>query len=190
MARALMFLLLLGVAHADTSAPPPPRPSKPVPQSAPPLPVLPAGPREPLDIPKDPKSADIEEAEMRTLLTQWLDAQNRGDFSAYQALYADSFEGIRRSGPRTVHLGRAKWMADRERMFKKPMTVTADAIELGKVSRSTSANYSLRGIIFVQTWASGSYRDVGKKQLMLIREGSSPLRIAREEMLDSRTAPQ
>jgi len=39
-------------------------------------------------------------------------------------------------------------------------------------------------VTFTQTWESGSYRDVGPKQLVLVGEGAA-MRIAREEMLAS-----
>ncbi len=34
---------------------------------------------------------------MRNLIDTWLAAQNQGDFARYQALYAERFEGIKRT---------------------------------------------------------------------------------------------
>ena len=121
----------------------------------------------------DPKS------DAHALLTEWLDAQNTGNFAAYQSLYAPSFTGVRRSGPRTASFDRAGWMADRERMFRKPMTVSAEKVRV--IADAASAR-----VIFVQRWASGGYSDVGAKELVL-RRGPGGFRIAREELFGSAT---
>jgi len=109
----------------------------------------------------------------RALVDAWLAAQNQGDFAAYQALYAPQFVGIRRSGAKVVELDRAGWLKDRERMFKKPMVVKAKDLRVDDLR-----------VQFVQTWQSGTYKDTGRKQLMLVKVGSD-LRIAREELLES-----
>jgi hypothetical protein len=124
-----------------------------------------------------PLPARAQSSEATALITRWLAAQNGGDFAAYQALYAARFTGVRRSGNRTVMLDRAGWLKDRGRMFKKPMKVSVD-----KVTGSGGEGSEL--VRFVQTWASGSYQDVGPKELLLIRDGGT-VRIAREEMLTS-----
>jgi ketosteroid isomerase-like protein len=115
--------------------------------------------------------------EVRKVVDKWLDAQNRGDFAAYEQLYAARFTGVRRSGPRTVKMDRAGWLADRRRMFQKKMEVSIDKLAI-------AAAPSASRVTFVQTWASGSYKDVGDKQLVVVREGSA-WKIAREEMLRS-----
>jgi hypothetical protein len=117
-------------------------------------------------------------------MTHWLGAQNDGDFAAYERLYARDFEGVRRSGSRTVHLDRTGWMKDRGRMFKKPMHVDAD-------ETSVMARGAATVVMFMQTWRSGNYHDVGRKRLELVSEDNA-LRIRREELLESRmqtTAP-
>ncbi len=120
--------------------------------------------------------------ETRALLDAWLAAQNRGDFAAYEKLYAHKLTGVRRSGPRTVSLDRAGWMRDRQRMFQKPMKVTASEIRI--VGTPASAR-----VTFTQEWESGSYHDRGPKQLVVVREEGAA-RIAREEMLSSeKSAP-
>jgi hypothetical protein len=121
----------------------------------------------------DPKS------DAHVLLLRWLDAQNAGNFADYQSLYAPSFTGVRRSGPRTASFDRAGWMADRERMFRKPMTVSAEEVRV--IADAASAR-----VIFVQRWASGGYSDVGAKELVLWR-GPGGFRIAREELFGSAT---
>jgi hypothetical protein len=118
------------------------------------------------------------DAEARALIERWLKSQNAGDFPAYQALYAEKFGGVRRSGARTVVLDRAAWMKERGRSFKRGMTVetTPPKIEIrGDTVRAT----------FRQTFQSGRYRDVGDKQIDFARENGA-LRIVREEMLTSK----
>jgi ketosteroid isomerase-like protein len=115
-------------------------------------------------------------ADARALIARWVEAQNQGDFAAYQSLYARTFTGVRRSGGRTVNLDREGWMRDRKRMFGKPMKVTVGDLQL-----------SPAGATFTQTFESGRYQDSGKKQLAFAREEGG-LRIAREEMLESKLA--
>jgi len=121
----------------------------------------------------DPKS------DAHVLLLRWLDAQNTGNFADYQSPYAPSFTGVRRSGPRSASFDWAGWMADRERMFRKPMTVSAEKVRV--IADAASAR-----VFFVQRWASGGYSDVGAKKLVL-RRGPNGFGIAREEMLGSAT---
>jgi ketosteroid isomerase-like protein len=119
--------------------------------------------------------------EVRALVDKWLAAQNGGDFAAYQALYAKKFTGVRRSGARAVSLDRAGWMRDRQRMFQKPMKVSA--VDLRVAAASSSAR-----VLFTQEWESGRYHDRGLKQLVVVRQDGAA-RIAREEMLASDKAP-
>ncbi len=111
------------------------------------------------------------------LLARWLAAQNHGDFAAYQALYARTFTGVRRSGERVVNFDRAGWIADRARMFKRPMQVVAT--ELQQENKHTTLT-----ILFTQEFSSGSYHDVGKKRIDAALEDGQ-LRIISEEMLAS-----
>jgi hypothetical protein len=111
--------------------------------------------------------------EAHALVDGWVAAQNRGDFAAYERLYAPEFSGVRRSGARTATFDRAGWMKDRKRMFQKPMTVEIADLRLASVGTQTIAR-------FRQTWASGSYQDVGLKQLTMAGG-----KIVREEMFDS-----
>lgn len=122
-------------------------------------------------------AATTDEAAARATLDAWLKAQNEGDFAAYSALYAQKFNGVKRAGARTARFQRPGWLADRGKMFEGRFTVAAD-----KVKVLPQPNGAV--ISFEQTWASKRFRDVGPKQLVLVREGEA-LRIAREEMLAS-----
>ncbi|HTV23611.1 MAG TPA: nuclear transport factor 2 family protein [Polyangiaceae bacterium] len=117
------------------------------------------------------------EAAVRGLLDAWLDAQNRGDFAAYEKLYADRFTGVKRSGERTRTFGRRDWMSDRASMFQRPMRVTTSDVSL-------SVSPHLARVRFEQTWSSAKYRDTGPKELLVVGGSQSAL-IAREEMLSS-----
>jgi hypothetical protein len=121
--------------------------------------------------------AAIPEAAIHTLLDAWLAAQNTGDFGAYAELYAARFQGVKRSGDRARSFDRAGWLADRRKMFAKPMEVELSAVALQSTEASAVAS-------FEQRWSSSSYRDVGPKRLVVVREGDA-LRIAREEMIAS-----
>src|SRR5688500_6473613 len=74
--------------------------------------------------------ASIDEQRVRALVDAWLDAQNAGDFTAYERLYAPRFTGIKRSGSRTQSYARAGWVLDRQTMFARPMRVAAKNLEL------------------------------------------------------------
>lgn len=129
-----------------------------------------------------PAHAEITAAQAQALLTAWLTAQNRGDLAAYQALYAAGFRGVRRSGARVTRLDRAGWIQDRARMFRRPMKVAATAPQISPAEGGVA-------LLFEQTWASGSYRDVGQKRMVLIEEGGAA-RIASEEMISSDLRPE
>ena len=121
--------------------------------------------------------------EARALLDRWLQDQNQANLADYQKLYGDGFAGVRRSGSRTVTLDRAGWLKDRERMFRKKMTVEATNVRV-------FANAASARIVFVQHWSSGGYSDVGPKELVLRRGGAS-YSIVREELFasDTRRSP-
>jgi hypothetical protein len=127
--------------------------------------------------PVDAASANNDEAEARALLDAWLAAQNEGTFDAYEKLYDATFEGIRRTGDKTVTLDRAKWMKDRKRMFAKALHVEATDLKVTRAGEELELH-------FVQTFAAGSYRDQGEK-VMRILAG----KIRREEMLSSKKLP-
>lgn len=112
-------------------------------------------------------------APARAVVDKWLAAQNAGAFAEYEKLYAPRFRGIRRSGAKTVALDRAEWMRERGKLFKTKMVVSIDKL----VVDSTGGRSRVH---FVQTFASGTYKDVGDKELVIVGD-----RIVREEMLSS-----
>jgi ketosteroid isomerase-like protein len=116
-------------------------------------------------------------SEVRAFVDRWLEAQNGGDFAAYQALYAAKMEGVKRVGDRTWRFDRQGWLADRQRMFGKPMKVEAVDVEIE--SSGPTASVGLE-----QRFAQGSFKDRGPKRLVVVKEDGG-LRIAREEMLRS-----
>jgi ketosteroid isomerase-like protein len=118
----------------------------------------------------------IREPEVRELLQRWLKAQNDGDLPAYVALYADRFEGVRRTGERSVRLDRKGWVADRTKMFARKIAVEARDI--------TIAGGAVAQVHFNQTWSSGTFQDTGPKAMVIVREKGA-LRVSREEMLKS-----
>ncbi len=85
---------------------------------------------------------------------------------------------MRRSGKQTVRLDRRAWLADRKKMFARPMLVGMRDVELQLGPGRATAH-------FTQEWASGSYSDVGPKVIELVVVGQD-VRIGREEMLRSR----
>ena len=126
-------------------------------------------------------NAVLPRKQVEAVLAAWLAAQNGGDFAAYGTLYAPEFRGVRRSGKKTVPLDQAGWLADRQRMFKKPMLVRAVDVAIALGAKGAT-------IRFEQDWSSGNYRDFGPKVIeVAARDGA--LKIVREELLASRLLP-
>jgi ketosteroid isomerase-like protein len=119
----------------------------------------------------------LEEQSVRALVDRWRAAQNDRDFAAYQALYATRMTGVKRVGARVYRFDRAGWIKDRARMFKKPMEVGVDKLAIAVAGPSATVRLE-------QSFRQGRFRDLGPKQLVVVREGGE-LRIAREEMLAS-----
>lgn len=162
--------LLLLVAACDKAEPTPAPVSTPA--------EKPAEPVETTEKPSAPTPQErLAESEVRAVFDQWLKAQNDSDFAAYEATYARKFEGIKRVGAKTSKFDRDGWVKDRARMFKKKMNVTADEVKI-----ATSGKTAV--VTFTQTWESGTFKDVGPKQLVIAQDASG-LRIAREEMMSS-----
>jgi hypothetical protein len=172
MKRALAAALLLVAGCKDEPSTKPAAPTPPQSQSL----AHDAAPvaRPPGDDGK-PNEADRKDGE--ALLAAWLTAQNQGDFAAYQKLYGEKFTGVRRSGAKVRRFDRAGWMADRGRMFGKPMVVAESAL-------SVIAHGAQTHLFFTQSFEQGSYKDAGRKWMALERT-SAGMRIVREEMLDS-----
>lgn len=127
--------------------------------------------------PLAPPPAPPDQAEVKAAVEAWLAAQNQGNFASYQALYAEKLEGVKRVGARTWRFARDGWMADRQRMFKKPMTVAVRDLEISGSARTPVVS-------LVQSFRQGKFADEGPKRLVFTRAGGA-LRIAREEMLHS-----
>src|SRR5512139_4122140 len=119
----------------------------------------------------------VDETAVRALVASWVEAQNKGDFAAYQKLYAAKVEGIKRSGQRTWRFDKKGWLDDRGRMFKKPMTVEAHDVSV-RLS-AASALVELR-----QRFKQDKFEDEGLKRMVVALENGE-LRIAREEMVHS-----
>ena len=161
-----MLLLACGKQAPPAPVPPP---------SAAPVRAQPTA--APAPAPPAPAPSALSEADVRATLDAWLAAQNGGNFAAYEQLYAAKFYGVKRAGERVVRFDRAGWLADRKRMFQKPMQVEAREPRIR--AGTDSAQLEL-----TQRWASGKFEDLGLKRLLLVRE-SGQLRIAQEEMLSS-----
>ena len=134
-------------------------------------------PDPPAEKPAKPTGPTLTEVSVRGLVDTWLKAQNEGDFAAYTAVYANTFEGIKRAGKRTYRFNRAGWLKDRGRMFRKPMAVAVEDVRAGVVG-------SAARVRLIQTWQSGAFKDRGPKVLVVVATPQGP-RIAREEMLAS-----
>jgi hypothetical protein len=169
LARDLVLAALVVSAVACNKSSDPPAAGKP--------PAEPGPASAPAEARPSPPAGRIEPAAVQALLDAWLQAQNAQDFVTYESLYAGRFEGVRRSGARTVRLDRSGWIADRKRMFQKRMTVELRDVEIEPFSTGAAVR-------FTQRWASGKYQDIGPKLMVIVREHDA-LRIAREEMLSS-----
>jgi hypothetical protein len=119
----------------------------------------------------------VDKVAAQAVIDAWLAAQNGGDFAAYQALYAEKMEGVKRVGARTWRFDRKGWLADRERMFKNKMEVGARDV---KIEGSAAAPV----VELVQTFKQGKFADEGQKRIVLAKTPAG-LRIAREEMVRS-----
>lgn len=119
----------------------------------------------------------LKEDQVRALLAEWLAAQNAGDFAAYDKVYAEKLEGVKRAKGRTWRFDRDGWMTDRKRMFANPMVVEAKDVVV-------KALPTIAIVDLVQTFTQGTFHDEGPKRMVVILQHGTP-RIAREEMLSS-----
>ena len=123
------------------------------------------------------KQAALLEHKARELADAWLAAQNRGDFAAYSALYAEKMTGVKRAGPRLRRFDRVGWLADRQRMFKYPMQVGIRDVQVRVAGSAVDVE-------LIQTFSQGKFSDEGPKQIVLAGTDDG-LKIVREEMLRS-----
>jgi len=119
------------------------------------------------------------ETEAGALLAEWVAAQNAGEIDRYGRLYAEGFQGVRRTPTgKKVSFDRDGWLKDRARMFAKSMTVAYDGPEFSRQSEDRVA------VTFVQRFRSGKYSEHGSKVIIVDRKERAL--IASEEMLDSK----
>lgn len=112
------------------------------------------------------------------IVARWLAAQNQGNFTAYEALYAPSFAGTKRVGKVQKTFDRQRWLEDRRSMFRAEMAVTATEVVVTGVP-------PIVDIDFTQTWEQGTFADRGSKRLVVdLSRAKDP--ILRENMLSSR----
>lgn len=168
MNRPVVLLLALSLVGCRERTP-----SRPAPTSTP------AAARAASPVPTAADATPIPRAKVDALLAAWLAAQNEGRFDAYEALYAERFDGTKRTVTRARRYDRAGWIEDRRRMFQRPMRVEISDVEV-------SATPSVATVRFTQRWSSGAYGDEGPKQLVLVPRGDA-LAIASEQMLASRS---
>jgi hypothetical protein len=119
-----------------------------------------------------------EEVNVQYWLSSWVKSQNSGDFKAYSSLYSNDFKGIKRVGKFEKTYNQQQWLDDRGRMFKKPFYVAVSTVNV-------TINETLRDVTFIQTWESETFKDIGKKRLIL-RPTDTKYEIVSEEMLFSR----
>ncbi|MDD9932532.1 MAG: nuclear transport factor 2 family protein [Myxococcales bacterium] len=161
-------------------APSAPRPAAPGPATGEGAPSAPPSPS-PARVVAPPPKTDTEArtGRARALIARWVQAQNLRDFEAYAAVYAQRFVGIKRSGPRTRRFeSRKAWLADRRSMFRRALHVEVS----GEAFHTNDRGVAVR---FRQHFRSGSYQDVGRKQMVLLEQADGSLKIAKEEMLGS-----
>lgn len=179
LALILSACMVFGLTACDKK-PAPKAPTKPAENKTPAKPdKAPEKPKETVkkDPPKPP-AKPLEQKQVKAVVDTWLAAQNSGNFDQYSGTYATRMTGIKRIGPRTYKYNRAGWVKDRKRMFKKKMKVAINDLKIHATPQSAVVS-------FTQTWESGSYKDVGPKQLLVVKDGKT-LRIAREEMITSK----
>jgi hypothetical protein len=107
------------------------------------------------------------------VLDDWLGAQNRGDFAAYQSLYAEDFEASLHVAKRARAIKRSPWMAEQKRKFRKPMTVSISSSQVSDEGREAR---------FSETWESGTYHEETDK-IMRVALVAGAWRITKEEIL-------
>jgi hypothetical protein len=120
---------------------------------------------------------ESEQARLSGALEAWVDTQNRRDFSAYSGHYAEEFRGTKRVGERATHFNRARWLLDRQPMFKPGLNVEVRDARFERVEDRFFAT-------FTQDFSTPQFRDTGKKLLVFVKTFGG-LQIIREEMLSS-----
>ncbi|HYQ17043.1 MAG TPA: hypothetical protein VEQ58_14830 [Polyangiaceae bacterium] len=129
-----------------------------------------------------PAALGLSEADVKAFIERWQSAQNGRDFEAYSRSYAERFMGLKRVGAYSKRFDRAGWLADRKPMFDAGARVSVSDVQLVAAAGVTRAT-------FTQAFSSGTFRDVGKKELFLVATPGG-ISITKEEMLDSQVSEQ
>lgn len=129
-----------------------------------------------------PADSGLHAADVKAFVEKWQTAQNSRDFDGYAKLYAERFMGVKRVGTYSKRFDRAGWLADRKPMFDAGAQVKVTDLELVGMAGSTR-------VVFTQEFTSGTFKDVGKKELFLVAAAGG-LTISKEEMLDSKVSEQ
>ena len=120
----------------------------------------------------DPIAVECYTGEVKEFLQSWVVAWGNGDPEAYMDHYVP-FESPR------INQSRDEWEKERRQRLNQTdgivVTLELDSLGIGK-------NGEL-DVIFIQSYRSGKYSDVVKKQLFLARDPMG-LRIKREMTLD------
>ena len=126
----------------------------------------------------DGEPARLDEARARRFVELWAETQNAHDFSAYSALYAERFTGLKRVGSYSRRFDRRGWLRDRQPMFREGVSVQLAELQISLAPGASRA-------VFTQDFSAPGFHDTGKKQLFLLALGQNIV-ISREEMLVSR----
>ena len=124
------------------------------------------------------KPSSVAEAQARAFVERWAETQNTHDFSAYSALYAERFTGVKRVGSYTKRFDRRGWLKDRQPMLREGVSVSVSNLQIAVAPGATRA-------IFTQDFSAPGFHDSGSKELFLTPLGSG-LVVSREEMRGSR----
>lgn len=174
---AFLGLTLLAVA-CKTDPAPKPTPAPSVPSAVTPGSTIPSASSS--AVAAEPVRA-LSDAEVRKLVSSWLEAQNSVNFADYGKQYAERFTGIKRVGETKVQtFDHESWLEDRKTMFKPGLEVRADDVQV-QLAGSTAR------VHFKQSFTTDHFHDEGPKELVVIATAQGP-RISREEMLASKLA--
>ena len=104
---------------------------------------------------------------IQNLMTRWEDAQDTGNFTAYESCYGYSFKGVLRATSGHVKVYAFNdWMRDRRKMMNQ-----SGGIEVDVKDMKVRINGNTATVEFDQYYRSGSYSDWGPK---VIRVQSTP----------------
>jgi len=126
-----------------------------------------------------PTPTELTEEVVSSFVSRWLAAQNSRDFALYRRLYAEDFQGVKRTTRRTKTYGRAGWLADRRGMFEKTRSMDVSVSNQRVTLRGNWAEVS-----FDQYFRSTTYNDWGPKVLR-VRNTVSGTQIFHEELIAS-----